>query len=123
VLRRGKPSSVKLLPKAMLVDVLALDHHVRAADGVGLGVVVLAEDLQAGVGVELAQVLLGDREHAARAAGRVVERLDDALGGQHVAVLAEQQVDHQPDDLARREVVAGLSLDASLNRRISSSKM
>ena len=38
-----------------VLDLLALDHHVRAADGVGLGVVVLAEDLELGVGVQLAE--------------------------------------------------------------------
>ena len=57
--------------------VLALEHHVRAADRVGLGVQLLAEDLQAGVGVEGAQVILGHREHPAGAAGRVEERLLD----------------------------------------------
>ena len=88
--------------------VLALEHHVGAADGVGLGVQLLAEDLQPRLRVELAQVVLGDREHAAGAAGRVAERLDDArLGEDVVVVVDEQQVDHQPDDLARREVLTG----------------
>ena len=34
--------------------------------------------------------------------------LDDALGGQDVVVRDEEQVDHQADDLAGREVLAGL---------------
>ena len=88
--------------------VLALEHHVRAADRVGLGVQLLPEDLKARLRVERAQVVLGDRQHAARAAGGVAERLDDARLGEHVVgVVDEQQVDHQPDDLARREVLAG----------------
>ena len=62
----------------MFDGVLPLDHHVRLADGEGLVVQLLPEDLQARVGVQLAQVLLGDGEHAAGAAGRVVERLHDA---------------------------------------------
>ena len=69
--------------------------------GVGLVVQLLAEDLQPGLGVELAQVVLGDREHAAGPAGGVAERLHDARLGEHVVVLDEQQVHHQPDDLAR----------------------
>ena len=39
--------------------------------GVGLGVQLLAEDLEPRVRVQLAQVVLGDREHPAGAAGRV----------------------------------------------------
>ena len=77
---------MKLFAEADIVHALALDHHVRAADGVGLVVVVLAEDLQTGVGVEFAQIFLGHGEHAAGAAGRIIKGLDDALGGQHVAV-------------------------------------
>ena len=109
---------VELVPGEMVVgeaiaesdvlDLLALDHHVRAADGVGLGVVVLAEDLQAGIGVELAEVLLRHREHPAGAAGRIVEGLDDALGGQHVGVRQEKEVHHQADDLPGGEVIARL---------------
>ena len=88
--------------------VLALEHHVGAADRVGLGVQLLAEDLEPCLGVEVAQVVLGDRQHAAGAAGRVAQRLDDArLGEDVVVVVDEQQVHHQPDDLARREVLAG----------------
>ena len=67
-----------------VLGVLALDHHVGTADGEGLVVVVLAEHLQAGVGIQLAQVLLRHAQHAARAAGRVVQRLHDALGAQNL---------------------------------------
>ena len=87
--------------------VLALQHHVRAADGVGLGVQLLAEDLEPRVGVQVAQVVLGDREHPARAAGRVEERPHDPALAKQLVVLDEEEVDHQPDDLARREVLAG----------------
>ena len=60
-----------------VVGVLALDQHVGLADGPGLVVPVLAEQVGIGVGVEVADVALGDREHAAGAAGRVVDGLDD----------------------------------------------
>ena len=52
-------------------------------------------------------MLAGDRQHAAGAGRRVVDRAHDAGLGQHVVVLDEEQIDHQPDDLARREVLAG----------------
>ncbi len=65
-----------------VVGVLALDQHVGLADRPGLIVPVLAEEVRAGVGVQLTDVLLGDREHAAGAAGRVVDGLD------HVAARA-----------------------------------
>ena len=60
-----------------VVGVLALDEHVGFADGPGFVVPVLAEQLRLGVGVEVANVFLGDGQHAARAAGRIVNRLDD----------------------------------------------
>ena len=90
-----------------VVGVLALDEHVRLADGPGLVVPVLAEQLRVGVGVELADVLLGHREHAAGAAGRVVDGLDDVALAQ-VLLRREQEVDHQLDHLARSEVLPGL---------------
>ena len=90
-----------------VLEVLALHHQVAAADRIGLGVVLLAVALQARLRVELAQVVLGHREHAAGAAGRVAQGAHDAGLGQRLAVGLEEQVHHQADDLARREVVAG----------------
>jgi hypothetical protein len=90
-----------------VVGVLALDQHVSLADGPGLVVPVLAEQVGIGVGVEVADVTLGHREHAAGAAGRVVDGLDHVAAAQ-VLLRGEQQVDHQLDDLAGREVLPGL---------------
>ena len=105
------PVGMAVLGEGVAVDdpggVLALQHHVGAADGVGLGVELLAEHLQAGLWVELAEVVLGHAEHAPRAAGGVVERLDDAWLGQQRVVLDEQQADHELDHLTGREVLAG----------------
>jgi hypothetical protein len=91
----------------MFCGVLPLDHHVGLADGEGLVVQLLAEDLELGAWVQLVEVFLGHAQHAARAAGRVVQRLDHAGLAEHRVVLGEHQVDHQADDLARREVLTG----------------
>src|SRR5450759_1601226 len=56
-----------------VVERVAFDKHVGAADGVGFGVVVLAEEDELGVGVELLEAFGGGGEHAAGAAGGVVE--------------------------------------------------
>ena len=88
-------------------DVLALDEHVRLADGVGLGVQLLAVHDQAGVRVDLGQVLAGHAEHAAGAGGGVVEAAHHARPGQGFIVLDEEQVHHQANHLARGEVLPG----------------
>jgi hypothetical protein len=90
-----------------VADVLAADQHVGLADGVRLGVQLLAEQRQPGLGVQLVQVLARHRQHAAGAGGRVVHGAHHARLGQGVVVLDEQQVHHQPDHLARGEVLTG----------------
>ncbi len=86
---------------------MAGEQHVRAADRPGLGVEFLAEDLQGRLGVEVAHVGLGDRKHPAGAAGRVIQGPNGAGPAQHVVILMQQQVHHQPDDLAGGEVLPG----------------
>jgi hypothetical protein len=44
-------------------------------------------------------------EHAAAAAGRIVQSPNDALSPPNLTVRREQQVNHELDDLARSEVV------------------
>ena len=51
-------------------------------------------------------VLLGDHQHAAGAAARVVDGADHALGANALLVAREHQVHHQVHDVARREVLA-----------------
>ncbi len=62
---------------------LALEQEVGLADGIGLGVDLLAiemgGDVFAVLGGELPQGLLGDRQHAAGAAGAVVEEIGARL--------------------------------------------
>ena len=89
---------------------LTLEQEVGLADGVGLGVDLLAVevggDLLAALGGELAQGLLGHGQHAAGAAGPVIEQvgagLDLAGGGQ------EDELRHQPHGVARGPVLARL---------------
>ena len=90
-----------------LVGFLVLDEHVRAADRPAFVVVLLPVEAEIGLGVAGADRFLGNRQHAAGAAGGVVNlpvdaRLVDVL------LAGIDEVSHQPDHLARREVVAGL---------------
>ena len=89
---------------------LALEQQVGLADGVGLGVDLLAVEmgghLLAVLRGELLERLLGDGQHAAGAAGAVVEqvgaRLDLVGDGQ------EDQLRHELHGVARRPVLARL---------------
>jgi hypothetical protein len=59
--------------------VLSLDEHVGLADCERLAVQFLAEHDELGVGVQVPDVLLGYREHPARATCWIIERPDYAL--------------------------------------------
>ena len=98
---------MKVSPQHDVVGVLALDEHVGLADGPGFVVPVLAEELGLGVRVEVADVSFRDGQHAARAAGRIIDRLDDMAAGE-VFLRRQQQIDHELDHLARSEVLPGL---------------
>ena len=98
---------VEAVPEPDPRRVQSFDQHVGPAGGVGLGVEFLAVDVEAALGVEVAQVLLGHRQHPPGPAGRVQHGLDDPRCGQQVVVVNEQEVDHQADHLAGREVLAG----------------
>src|SRR5690606_36046514 len=89
-----------------LMGVLTLDHQVRAADGEGFGVVFLAVELDMGARVFREDVLFRFRQHAAGAAGGVVNA-DHLAFGVNVLLAVEQQVDHQLDHFTRGEVVPG----------------
>ena len=89
---------------------LALQQQVGRADGVGLGVDLLAEqvrgDVLAALGRKLAQRLLGDGEHPAGAAGAVIEQVGARL--ELVGDGEEDERRHQPHSVARRPVLARL---------------
>ena len=59
-----------------------------------------------GLGIDLQDAVLADREHAARARAGVRDRPHDAGLVQGLVVVREDQGDHQADDLTRREVLA-----------------
>ena len=88
---------------------LALQQQVGLADRVGLGVDLLAvevgRNLLAVLVGELWQRLLGHGQHAARAAGAVVEQIGARLD--LVGDRQEDQVGHQLHRVARRPVLAG----------------
>ena len=90
-----------------VLGVLALDQHVGLADRPGLVVPVLPVEKRIRVAVVLPQVVLGDREHAAGPAGRVVDGLD-LVSIAEVGLGRQQQADHQSNHLARGEVFARL---------------
>ena len=71
------------------------------------GVVVLPVDEELGVRVMVTQVVLRLCQHPAGAACGVEQLADRATRGEQLVVLDEEEVHHQPDNLARGEVVAG----------------
>ena len=89
---------------------LALEKHVGLADGVGLGVDLLAVevggDLLAALGRQLEQGFLRDGQHPARPHGTVVEKIRAGTDG--VGNREKDEHRHQADGIARRPVLAGL---------------
>jgi hypothetical protein len=89
------------------VCILAFDEHVGLADGPGFVVPVLTEELGLGVAVEVADVFFRDGQHAARAAGGIVDGFDDVAAGE-VFLRREEEIDHELYDLAGGEMLPGL---------------
>ena len=87
--------------------VVTRHQHVGLADAKRLAVQLLAEKLDANIGIELLQGLLGEREHSARAARRVVNLPDDPLAPELLVVVDDDEVHDQPDHLARCEMLTG----------------
>ena len=100
---------------------LALDKHVSAAGGVGLGVHLLAKHHQASLRVEVAEMVFGHREHSTGAAGGVEQGLHYAGLGKQFIVVPEQEIHHQPDHLSGVKCSPAVSFESSENFRISSS--
>ena len=88
----------------------ALEQQVRLADGVGFGVDLLAVEVGGDVlvvlGGELPQGVLGHGEHAAGAAGAVVEQV--GAGPELLGNGEEDQPGHEAHGVAWRPVLAGL---------------
>ena len=85
------------IPARNVGDVLPFDEHVGLADGVGLVVQLLPVHGEPGLGVVLGQVFACHGEHAAGAGCGVINGAHHASLRQHVVILDEDQVDHQPD--------------------------
>ena len=88
----------------------AFEQQIGLADGVGLGVdllpVQVGGDLLAVLLGEFVQRFFGDRQHAAGAAGAVVEQIRARLD--LVGDRQEDQLRHELDGIARRPVLARL---------------
>ena len=105
------------VPEDDVLGILAFDQHVRPAHCPGFVVPVLPIEERLRLAVVLAEILLGDREHAAGPARRVVDSLNDVALAE-VRLRREQEADHQADHLAGCEVfprflVRLLSADAN----------
>src|SRR5439155_14539951 len=79
---------------------LALDHHVGAADGPGLRIDLLAERDELRGRIELVEPLGRGGQHAAGAARWVQHGLDYAALRERVGVIYQQEVDHEAHHLA-----------------------
>ncbi len=86
--------------------VLALDQHVRLADGVGLGVKLLTVQRHRDLLADGLDVLVALGEEAAGAGRRVVDG-DDAVGLELVVLPGDHQGCGQVHDVARGEVLPG----------------
>ena len=115
--------------------VFRLHEEVRLRDGEGLRVHLLAEQVGVGTGVHGVadafavaclsdrNVLLGDGQHAARSAARVVHAQYDPLLTQPSPVAGQQQVDHEVDDVAGGEVCSpGFSFSSLWQKSINRSR-
>ena len=96
---------VETVAETDIGSLLTLDEHVGTASGVSLGVQLLAEHSQTSLRVELAKMILGNRQHPAGSTRRIKQRLDHTRPRQQLVVVDEQQIHHQPDHLTRREML------------------
>lgn len=89
-----------------VLDLLPLDQHVRLADGVGLGVELLAVQRHGDLLADGLDVLVALGEEAAGAGSRVIDG-DDAVGLELVVLPGDHQRGGQVHDIARGEVLPG----------------
>ena len=88
----------------------SLEQQVGLANGVGLGVDLLAVEmgrhLLAALAGDLLQRLFGDRQHTAGTAGSIIEQVRAGLN--LVGDRQKDELGHQLDSIARRPVLARL---------------
>ena len=61
-----------------------------------------------GFGIDLDDALLGYGKHSTRPTAGIIDSTDDVVLLQRFSVLGKQEIDHQADDLPRREVLTGV---------------
>ncbi|MNJ40057.1 hypothetical protein D3C77_349420 [compost metagenome] len=86
--------------------VLALDQHVRLANGVGLGIELLAVQRHADLFADGLDVLITLRQKATRTRRWVIDG-DDAVGRELVVLIGDHQGCGEVHDVARGEVLPG----------------
>src|SRR5439155_16506725 len=86
---------------ATAVVVYLLYEHVGRSRGEGALVVVLPVNVEPRRRMVLAQVVLRLGQHTTGAAGWVEELAHGARRGEELVIVDEQDVHHQPDELAR----------------------
>ena len=88
----------------------SLENEIGLADSIGLRVHLLTVQVNRGLlalfAGQLHQRLFGDRQHSAGAARAIVDQVRSRLD--LIGHRLEDEVRHQPDHVARREVLAGL---------------
>jgi hypothetical protein len=87
--------------------ILPLDEHVCFANGVGLVVQLLAGYGESRLRVVFMYPLTRDRKHSSRTGCWVVNGSDDSRLRENIVILGKDEVDHEPDNLTRCEVLAG----------------
>ena len=95
------------ITKADIAVLIALHEQVRGRNSIGARIEILSEYPQFGLGVMLAQIILGLSQHPARAARRVKQLVDKAGPGQGVVIRVEQNINHQTNDFTRGKMIAG----------------
>ena len=90
-----------------LLRVMAGHEHVGFADAERLPVDLLTEKFDADARVESVHLLLGERQHTAGAARRVIDGADDADASQGCMIVRQQKFDDEADDLAGGVMLTG----------------
>lgn len=87
-----------------VADILPFDEHIRFADGVRFAIEFLTIHYETGICVLTAEMFVRHRKHPSSSGSRIVQCADNARFCQCIIIFDKQQVDHQPNDFAWREM-------------------